>query len=169
MIPILVQTHWCTACVQHLIFLQIYAFSCFSVFPKASQRYCLTKFSWNRSWLFPHFFKRTQTSNYSPSLDLTPQPAADVNMTFWRQRSDPENLFPHKYPQFFAFLRQTIQLLHRNPTRFGITTSRQMAFTYNTVIITIHKFSKTRSQFLFIFYFLYAIMLMMYKWLYCLP
>ena len=57
------QTHWYTACVQHLVFLQIYAFSCFTVFPKASQTYCLTKFSWNRSWLFPHFFKRTQNSN----------------------------------------------------------------------------------------------------------
>ena len=167
MITILVQTHWSTACVQHFIFLQIYA--CSSVFSKASQTYCLTKFSSNRCWLFLHFFKRTESGNYLLSFHLTTQPVTDVNTTFSRQRSDLKNLFPHKYPQFSAFLRQTFQLLHRNPTWFAITTSQHMTFTYNTVMITIHKFSITRSQFLSIFYFHYAIMLMMYKWLHCLP
>ena len=109
---------------------------------------------------------RTQTSNYSSSFHLTSQPTTDVNMKFWRQRSDPKNLFPHKYPQFFAFLRQTFQVLHRNPTRFAITTSRLRHS--RTTRLSIHKFSLTRSQFISIFYLRYTIMLMMYKWLHCL-
>ena len=38
-----------------------------------------------------------------------------------------------------------------------------------TTRLWLHKFSITRSQFLSIFYFHYAIMLIMYKWLHCLP
>ena len=149
MITILVQTHWSTVCVQHLIFLQIYPFSCSSVFSKPSQTYCLTKFI---------------TGNYSPSFHLTSQPVTDVTMKFWRQRSDLNNLFSTQIPSVFCFSATDV-----SASRFAITTSRHIAFTYNTVMITIHKFSITRSQFLSIFYFHYAIMLMMYKWLHCLP
>ena len=115
---------------------------------KSIARYCWTKLSSNRGWLFL-FFNNPEIGNYSPSFNLT--------------YSDLKNPFPHKHPPFSAFLRKTFRLLHRSSTRFAIRTSRHMAFTHNMVMIIIHTFSIKRSQFLFIFCFHYAIMLMTYK------
>ena len=115
------------------------------------------------------FFNKPETGNYSPSFNLTSQPPTVVTMKFWRQCSDLNNPFPHKHPPFSAFLRKTFHLLHRSPKRFAIRASRHMAFAHNMVIIIIHKFSIKRPEFLSIFYFRYAIMLMTCKWLHCSP
>ena len=114
--------------------------------------------------LFLFSFDKPGTGSNSPPFNLTSQPPTVVTlMKFSRQCSDLKNPFPHKHPPFSAFLRKTFRLLHRSSTRFAIRTSRHMAFTHNMVMIIIHTFSIKRSQFLFIFCFHYAIMLMTYK------
>ena len=67
------------------------------------------------------------------------------------------------------------QVVQRNTTRFATPTSRQMAFTYNTVVTIIHKRHTLINDISVPFYILDGIilfqyaMLMMCKWLHCLP